>query len=254
MPQVGGGNEEEEEEQQQHQNFQQPPQQHFPDFQPRYESQYHEDLQGIEEHLSSMQFLQQSFYENMQKSQADYMEEVKQIKAKKEEMWNNTNKFHSQIRKEQEKLAREIQEVRKGQISQTLVNNQRAETEKSLQQAVEKQGRDILEMRKQLNLWTRNTSAREAYTCWAHQQANPNLSEIPITQIPDLMQMNAEKRSKMSRMASKLEAEAKQPTPRRGQERTKPPGSLKANAYAWKPTPMRGSQRLGVAKHPKLNV
>ncbi|MED6211413.1 hypothetical protein PIB30_073452 [Stylosanthes scabra] len=59
-------------------------------------------------------------------------------------------------------LAHEIQEVRKIQINQTLVNNQRAETEKNLQQA-------------------------------AHQQANPNLNEIPITQIPDLMQTNAEK-------------------------------------------------------------
>ncbi|MED6128731.1 hypothetical protein PIB30_100813 [Stylosanthes scabra] len=90
-------------------------------------------------------------------------------------------------------LACEIQEVQKGQINQTLVNNQRAETEKSLQQAVERQARDISKIRKQLNLWTRNTSAREAYTCWAHQQANPNLSEIPITQIPNLMQSNAEK-------------------------------------------------------------
>ncbi|MED6175176.1 hypothetical protein PIB30_075878 [Stylosanthes scabra] len=106
-----------------------------------------------------MQFLQQSFYENMQKSQADYMKEVKQIKAKQEEMWNNTNRFQSQIRKEKEMLAREIQEVRKSQINQTLVNNKRAETEKNLQQA----------------------------------QANPNLSEIPITQILDLMQTNAEK-------------------------------------------------------------
>ncbi|MED6165577.1 hypothetical protein PIB30_100913, partial [Stylosanthes scabra] len=34
----------------------------------RYESQYHEDLQGIEETLSSMKFLQQTFYKNMQKS------------------------------------------------------------------------------------------------------------------------------------------------------------------------------------------
>ncbi|MED6150279.1 hypothetical protein PIB30_070882 [Stylosanthes scabra] len=129
----------------------------------------------------------------MQKSQADYMEEVRQIKAKQEEMWNNNNRFQSQIRKEQEMFAREIQEVRKSQINQTLVNNKRLETEKNLQQAVERQGRDIAEMRKQLTLWTRNTSAREAYTCWAHQQANPNLSEIPITQIPDLMQTNAEK-------------------------------------------------------------
>ncbi|MED6150879.1 hypothetical protein PIB30_076865 [Stylosanthes scabra] len=76
MPQPGGGNEEEEE-QQQHHDFQQPPQQPFSDFQLPYESQYHENLQGIEEHLSSMQFSQHSFYENMQKSQADYMEEVR---------------------------------------------------------------------------------------------------------------------------------------------------------------------------------
>ncbi|MED6176466.1 hypothetical protein PIB30_088471 [Stylosanthes scabra] len=116
MPQAGGGNEEEEE-QQQHQDFQQLPHQPFPDFQPCYESQYHEDLQVIEKHLSSMQFLQQSFYENMQKSQADYMEEVKQIKAKQEEMWNNNNRFQSQFRQVQERLAREIQEVQKGEIN-----------------------------------------------------------------------------------------------------------------------------------------
>ncbi|MED6184191.1 hypothetical protein PIB30_045079 [Stylosanthes scabra] len=128
------------------------------------------------------------------KSQADYMEEVKQIKEKQEEIWTNNQRFQSQFRQEQERLAREIQEARKSQISQTLVNNKRLETEKNLQQVMEKQGRDIAEMRKQHTLWTRNTSAREAYTCWAHQQANPNLSEIPITQILDLMQTNAEKR------------------------------------------------------------
>ncbi|MED6140043.1 hypothetical protein PIB30_089440, partial [Stylosanthes scabra] len=124
----------------------------------------------------------------MQKSQAEYMEEVKAIKAKQEELWNNTNRFHSEIRKEQDMLAREIQEIRKGQINQTLMNTQRAEAEKNLEQAVEKQARDIAEMRKQLNLWTRNASAREAYSCWAHQQANPNLSGIPVNHIPDLMQ------------------------------------------------------------------
>ncbi|MED6225626.1 hypothetical protein PIB30_095447 [Stylosanthes scabra] len=99
----------------------------------------------------------------MQKSQADYMEEVKQIKEKQEEIWTNNQ------RQEQERLAKEIQEVRKSQITQTLANNKRLETEKNMQLAIERQGRDIMEMRKQLNLWTRNTSAREAYTCWAHQ-------------------------------------------------------------------------------------
>ncbi|MED6124946.1 hypothetical protein PIB30_063823 [Stylosanthes scabra] len=192
MPQVEGGNEEDQNQQQNHQ-FQQPPQQHYPEFQQNFENQYHQDLQGIEEHLSSMQFLQQSFYENMQKSQAEYMEEVKAIKAKQEELWNNTNRFHSQIRKEQDMLAREIQDIRKSQINQTLINSQKADAEKNLEQAVERQARELAEMKKQLNLWPRNASAREAYSCLAHQQANPNLSEIPINHIPDLMQTNAEK-------------------------------------------------------------
>ncbi|MED6127175.1 hypothetical protein PIB30_085616, partial [Stylosanthes scabra] len=171
MPQADGGNEEE----------------------PQHQRQFHEILEGIESHLSSMQFFQQNFYENIKKSQADYMEEVKQIKEKQEEIWTNNQRFQSQYRQEQERLAKEIQEVRKSQITQTLANNKRLETEKNMQLAIERQGRDIVEMRKQLNLWTRNTSAREAYTCWAHQQANPNLSEMSITQIPDIMQTNPEK-------------------------------------------------------------
>ncbi|MED6200756.1 hypothetical protein PIB30_088353 [Stylosanthes scabra] len=177
MPQADGGNFEEEDQQPPQQN--QPPQQDhqpqqhgFPDFQPHYESQYHETLQGIESHLSSMQFFQQTFYENMQKSQADYMEEV----------W-----------KEQEKLAKEIQDIRRGQMTQVAANNQRFEVERNLQFALERQGRDIAEIRRQVNLWTNNVSSKEAYACWAQQQANPNLSEVPITQILDIMRTNVEK-------------------------------------------------------------
>ncbi|MED6189134.1 hypothetical protein PIB30_092866 [Stylosanthes scabra] len=170
------------------------PQQHgFPNFQPRYESQYHEDLQGIEETLSSMQFFQQTFYENMQKSQADYMEEVKQIKEKQEQIYNHNQRFHAQVWKEHEKLAKRIQEVLRGQMAQVAANNQRFEAERNLQLALERQGRDIVEIRKQVNLWTNNISSKEAYACWAQQQANPNLSEVPITQIRDIMRTNVEK-------------------------------------------------------------
>ncbi|MED6214130.1 hypothetical protein PIB30_100010 [Stylosanthes scabra] len=168
-----GGNLEEEDQQPQQQN--QPPQQDhqpqqhgFPDFQPHYESQYHENLQGIESHLSSMQFFQQTFYENMQKSQADYMEE-------------------------QEKLSKEGQDIRRGQITQVAANTQRFEAERNLQWALERQGRGIAEIRRQVNLWNNNVSSKEAYDCCAQQQANPNLSEVPITQIPDIMRTNEEK-------------------------------------------------------------
>ncbi|MED6138674.1 hypothetical protein PIB30_076639 [Stylosanthes scabra] len=134
-----------------------------------------------------------TFYENMQKFQADYMEEVKQIKEKREQIYNHNQRFHAQVWKEHEKLAKEIQEVRRGQMAQVAANNQRHEAERNLQLALERQGRDIVEIRKQVNLWTNNISSKEAYACWAQQQANPNLSEIPITQIPDIMRTNVEK-------------------------------------------------------------
>ncbi|MED6136398.1 hypothetical protein PIB30_055801 [Stylosanthes scabra] len=134
---------------------------------PRYESQYHKDLQGIEETLSSMQFFQQTFYENIQKSQADYMEEVKQLKEKQEQIYNHNQRFYSQIWQEQEKLAKEIQVVRRSQLAQAVANNKRLETERNMQLALERQGRDIVEIRKQVNLWTNNVSSKEAYACWA---------------------------------------------------------------------------------------
>ncbi|MED6152789.1 hypothetical protein PIB30_095317 [Stylosanthes scabra] len=189
MPQADGGNFEEEDQQPQQRNQppqqdQQPQQHGFPNFQPRYESQYHEDLQGIEETLSSMQFFQQTFYENIQKSQADYMEDVKQIKEKQEQIYNHNQRFHAQIWQEQEKLAKEIQEVRRGQLAQVTANNQRLETERNMQMALERQGRDIVEIRKQVNLWTNNVSSKEAYACWAQQQANPNLKPFPLRTVP----------------------------------------------------------------------
>ncbi|MED6141017.1 hypothetical protein PIB30_099181 [Stylosanthes scabra] len=130
---------------------------------------------------------------NNMKSQADYMEEVKQIKEKQEQIYQHNQRFHTQVWKQPEKLAKEIQEVRRGQMTQAAANNQRHEVERNLQLALERQGRDIVEIRKQVNLWTNNVSSKEAYACWAQQQANPNLSEVPITQIPDIMRTNVEK-------------------------------------------------------------
>ncbi|MED6125579.1 hypothetical protein PIB30_069780 [Stylosanthes scabra] len=46
--------------------------------------------------------------------------------------------------------------------------------------------REIQEVKK-------NASARDAYYCWAHQQANPNLTELHVHQLLELMRLNAEK-------------------------------------------------------------
>ncbi|MED6178781.1 hypothetical protein PIB30_110893 [Stylosanthes scabra] len=66
-------------------------------------------------------------------------------------MYDNNNRFYNQVREEQREMAKEIQQVK---------NYQR-----------------------QLKEWTRNASARECYTVWAHQQANPNLVEMPIHKV-----------------------------------------------------------------------
>ncbi|MED6139088.1 hypothetical protein PIB30_080580 [Stylosanthes scabra] len=112
----------------------------------------------INEQLASMQIQQQTFFENMQSTQAQYLEELKAVKTRQDELWNNTNRFHHQIRKEQDMLQKEM-----------------------------------TEMKRQLKDRTKNASARDPYCCWAHQQANPNLTDVPIHQIPKLMHLNAEK-------------------------------------------------------------
>ncbi|MED6151049.1 hypothetical protein PIB30_078597 [Stylosanthes scabra] len=128
----------------------------------------------------------------MQSTQAQYLEELKVVKTRQDELWNNTNKFHHQIRKEQVMLAREIQEVKKFQVNQTLMGNQKGSMEK-LEQTMVLQQKEMTEIKRQLKDWTKNASARDAYCCWAQQQANPNLTELPIHQIPELMHLNAEK-------------------------------------------------------------
>ncbi|MED6211921.1 hypothetical protein PIB30_078231 [Stylosanthes scabra] len=123
-----------------------------------------------------MSNLQACNFKNMQSTQAQYLEELKTVKARQDEFWNNTNKFHHQIRKEQDMIAREIQKVKKFQVNQTLMGNRKEPMEK-LEQTMGVQQRDMTEIKKQLKEWTRHASSRDAYSCWAHQQANPNLTE-----------------------------------------------------------------------------
>ncbi|MED6163318.1 hypothetical protein PIB30_078721 [Stylosanthes scabra] len=112
------------------------------------------------------------------------LKRMEAILKKRTSNHNNKTSHHNKIIshnntvwKEQEKLAKEIQDIRRGQMTQVAANTQRFEAERNLQLALERQGRDIAEIRRQVNLWNNNVSSKEAYACWAQQQANPNLSE-----------------------------------------------------------------------------
>ncbi|MED6162810.1 hypothetical protein PIB30_074041 [Stylosanthes scabra] len=89
-------------------------------------------------------------------------------------------------------MAKEIEDVKKFQVNQTLMGFRRSPIEK-LEKRVHAYQNEIIEMRKQTKEWSKNAPSREAYSCWAHQQANPNLVDIPIHKIPDLVHENAAK-------------------------------------------------------------
>ncbi|MED6126498.1 hypothetical protein PIB30_079119 [Stylosanthes scabra] len=136
-----------------------------------------------------MKIRQEQFFENMQKAQSQYLEELKSLRTRQDEMVNQQNNFYRQIKREQEKTIKEIEEVKKFQVNQTLMGAWRT-TEEKLEERTHETRNVIIEMRKQIRYWTRNASSREGYCCWVHQQANPNLVEIPPHKIPDFLHSN----------------------------------------------------------------
>ncbi|MED6201202.1 hypothetical protein PIB30_092609 [Stylosanthes scabra] len=136
-----------------------------------------------------MKIRQEQFFENMQKAQSQYLEGLKSLRTRQDEMVNQQNNFYRQIKREQEKTIKEIEEVKKFKVNQTLMGDRRT-TEEKLEEKMHETRNEITEMRKQIRDWTRNASSREGYCCWAHQQANPNIVEIPPHKIPDFLHSN----------------------------------------------------------------
>ncbi|MED6138289.1 hypothetical protein PIB30_072842 [Stylosanthes scabra] len=80
-----------------------------------------------------------------------------------------------------------MEEVKQLKEKQEQIYNHNQRFHLQIWQEQEKLAKEIQEVRRS------QLAQAEAYTCWAQQQANPNLSEIPITQIPDIMRTNVEK-------------------------------------------------------------
>ncbi|MED6149676.1 hypothetical protein PIB30_064784 [Stylosanthes scabra] len=155
-----------------------------------------------------MMWYQQQTLENISKNQAEYMAELRDIKGKQQELYENNDKFYNQVRQEQREMVQEIQQIKnyqtrpktawKGNIgcekyqmravtmgyggSSSSPQPQRYEPDQALMK-IREQHANFSEMQRQLRDWTRNAPARETYTIWAHQQANPNLVEMSSQKI-----------------------------------------------------------------------
>ncbi|MED6208744.1 hypothetical protein PIB30_048191 [Stylosanthes scabra] len=160
-----------------------------------------------------MMWYQQQCLENINKSQVEYMAELRTIKGKQQEMYENNDRFYNQVREEQREMAKEIQPVKNYQVNQTMVESarnkalmeelaaeildvkkhqmntatmgsssspQKYEPDQALMK-IREQHANFSEVQRQLKEWTKNSSARECYSVWAHQQANPTLLKCQST-------------------------------------------------------------------------
>ncbi|MED6154625.1 hypothetical protein PIB30_114390, partial [Stylosanthes scabra] len=105
----------------------------------------------------------------IQTAQGKYTVEVQGLKGKQQDLYNY-------MKEKQKFLAKELDDPIE-KVNMTM----------------EEHRNEMIMIKRQLKEWTRNASYKDAYCCWAHQQSNSNLTEIPTYRIPELMRENAEK-------------------------------------------------------------
>ncbi|MED6115648.1 hypothetical protein PIB30_092685 [Stylosanthes scabra] len=111
------------------------------------------------------------------------IDELVTVRLSQEEFFSNQTNQYNMIRQEQKLLGKEILDVKKHQMNTVTMDSssspQKYEPDQALMK-IREQHAKFSEVQRQLKEWTRNASARECYTVWAHQQANPNLVEMPV--------------------------------------------------------------------------
>ncbi|MED6140922.1 hypothetical protein PIB30_098297 [Stylosanthes scabra] len=122
------------------------------------------------------------------------MEELAAVRSRQEEFFSNQTNQYNMIRQEQKLLGKEILDVKKHQMNTVTMGSssspQKYEPDQALMK-IREQHANFSEVQRQLKEWTRNSSARECYSVWAHQQANPNLVEMPVHKVTKQIYDNA---------------------------------------------------------------
>ncbi|MED6199549.1 hypothetical protein PIB30_076950 [Stylosanthes scabra] len=114
------------------------------------------------------------------------MEELAAVKTMQKEFFSNQTNQYNMNRKEQNMLGKEILDVKKHQMNTITMCSSSSPNKYEPDQAlikIREQHANFSEVQRQLKEWTKNSSARECYSVWAHQQANPNLVEMPVHKI-----------------------------------------------------------------------
>ncbi|MED6226315.1 hypothetical protein PIB30_102459, partial [Stylosanthes scabra] len=114
-----------------------------------------------------------------------YLEELVTMKAKQEEFFSNQVTQYNMIRQDQKLLGKEILDVKKYQMSTVTMGSGGSssspqpppppyEPDQALMK-IREQHANFTEITRQLRDWTRNASARESYSVWAHNKLTQTL-------------------------------------------------------------------------------
>ncbi|MED6114040.1 hypothetical protein PIB30_076460 [Stylosanthes scabra] len=150
-----------------------------------------------------------------------YLEELAAMKTKQEEFFSNQVNQYNMIRQDQNLLGKEILDVKKYQMSSITMGSggsssspqpQRYKPDQALMK-IREQHANFTEITRQLRDWTRNASARETYTVWAHQQANPNLVEMSSQKIVKQIYDNIDHKRPMFKGLLKSDLQPSNPAP-----------------------------------------
>ncbi|MED6200218.1 hypothetical protein PIB30_082957, partial [Stylosanthes scabra] len=184
------------------------------------------------------------------------MDELIAVRSRQEDFFSNHANQYNMIRQEQKLLGNEILDVKKYQMSAVPMGSssspQKYEPDQALMR-IREQHANFSEMQRQLKEWTRNSSARECYLVWAHQQVNPNLVEMPIHKITKQIYDNKDNKRPLfyGLLKSDLPSSESSPppptsndpqnAPKKNEERKLAEQGMKLEAILWKsPTHMRG--------------
>ncbi|MED6137012.1 hypothetical protein PIB30_061042 [Stylosanthes scabra] len=122
------------------------------------------------------------------------MDELVAVRSRQEEFFSNQTNQFNMIRQEQKLHGKEILDVKKHQMNTVTMGSssspQKYEPDQALMKIREPHA-NFSKVQRQLKEWTRNSSARECYYVWTHQQANPNLVEMSVHKVTKQIYDNA---------------------------------------------------------------
>ncbi|MED6214212.1 hypothetical protein PIB30_100795, partial [Stylosanthes scabra] len=176
-----------------------------------FQQQQQQGFKAITDLITDMKLEILNYFENMKQNQENQFDQMKAIIAQQQEIIANQNREFQALGQKQDQLEKELSEIRRAQVNLAIPTTEHPttpannETLMDIARMTYQQREELKQIRKQMREWTMYSSARECYDVWAHQQANPNLVQMPLHDLTKMVYDNLENKRPMFRGALKTD-------------------------------------------------